>query len=186
MRLTDLDKETFTRSLVERVIGHHITRLMFDLSPEARIEGLREGWQGTSIGLAAYLLCHYAQTGEPPGDAPIAEYLQTYCEALYTRPGDATSYDVPILDHVSGEPTESHELVLVAAVARARIASNEPVSLLHLAVLSTAGPVPLAYQSVRKLAASGEIQTTGERGRNAMTVSAAEATRWLQSRSVPI
>lgn len=182
MRLTEIDPSAFARELVERVRDHHVTRLIFDVdqSADVRLHGL-----GGNLELAAHLLAHYARTGEPPGDAPVSEYLQTYCEALYMRPADSGTYDVPPLDQVRGEPAAAHEVVLVAAVARDMLEQGEPVSLLHLAVLSGASEAPVSYQHVRRLAAAGEIRTSGEKGPAVRSVSAAEARRWLGARGVP-
>lgn len=185
MRLRDLDPQTFARELVERVQGHYTTRLMFDLDPDVRIEWRRVGWQGTNLGLAALVLCHYAKTGEAPEDAPIAEYLQSYCDALYTRPADAGMYEVPVVDQVEGDVVEDHDRVLVAAVARDHIAHRRAVSLRELAVLSEAGESPVSYARARNLASSGEIVTNGARGRGARNVEAKDAKRWLGARGVP-
>jgi hypothetical protein len=186
VKLTDIDPATLAAELVERAHGHHVTRLVVDLDPTIEVKpGGMRGWQGTNLGLAAFVLAHYARTGEGPGDAPIVEYLQSYCEALYTRPADAGHYDVPPLDQVDGEPTEAHEVVLVAAVARDLIAQGSPVSLLHLSVLTTASERPISYAHVRRLASSGEIETNGARGAGAHGIDASEARRWLAARGVP-
>lgn len=181
MRLDEIDKEELAADVLDRVVGHHSTRLLFDVGPDSEVRVARTEWRATSVGRAAALLCHYAQTGEPPGDAPVSEYLQTYCEALYTRPGDCGSYDVPPLDQVRGEPEAEHEIVLVAAVARDIMERDEPLSLLHLAVLSG-----VSYQYVRRLASTGEIRTSGARGAGVRSVAASEARRWLGARGVVV
>lgn len=172
VKLADIDSKTFARSITDRVLHFHSWGLLTAIGPAAepspRIEGLG------NVGLAALVLCHYAQTGEEPGDAPIAEYLQSYCEALYTRAGDAGSYDVPPLDQARGEPQHEHELVLLAAVGRDLLSAGSPVSLLQLAAISDT-----PYQSVRRLAASGEIAREPR-----SPVPAEEARRWLASRGV--
>lgn len=168
-RLRDLDPARFARG-VQRATCHHLTMRAFDLGIEIPPIGER-----SSLWLSAHQLALYALTGRGTEDAggPM-EYVQSVAEALYTRAGDAGTYDVPDLDE-DADPRTWPGLVIRAALARERVMRGiEMISRADLAVLGS-----LDERQVRRLIDEGEIV-----GDNRAGVHPDHARQWLAVRGV--
>lgn len=127
------------------------------------------------ITFSARVLTIYAQTGKPPGDAPVSDYVQSVVEVLYT----AAHPDVYTSVHGDWEaktdPRHAIDCVVRAALARERLDGPipEPVPVAWLAALAS-----LPVQTLRSYGSRGEIEITNG------DVEPEEAKRWLSGRGV--
>ena len=169
-KLSELDADKVAEEVNEWV-QDQIGRLSFAIGvTDPAITGTVSG-----LSFAARIVVHYAQTGEEPGDAPIAEYLQTITEALYTAahpevyPTVATDYQ-----ERSKDPEYGIDCAIRSAVCRDAVSQKQAVPIAWLAALAS-----LPIQTLRTYQARGNIKVDdGE-------VKAAEAIRWLEARGVP-
>lgn len=172
-RLRDLDPERFAAG-VRDAVAHHVWRLLMSLDGIGATEPLESTRSTNGVWLAAHQLALYALTGRGTEDAGgPAEYVQSVAEALYTRAGDAGTYDVPDLDE-DADPRTWPGLVIRAALARERVMRGiEMISRADLAVLGS-----LDERQVRRLIDEGEI--VGEQS----GVHPDHARQWLAVRGV--
>lgn len=121
-------------------------------------------WAASIYGHAVYCLARYAKRGEPL-DASVHEY----CVSLI-GPGDKA---LDLASDGDRDPDTELAVVVVAALARAKIEARRRVTVRELATLAG---VTNVY--VRKLARDGELTMLDGEFR------AAEAKRWLGARGV--
>lgn len=176
MRLRDLDPEVVAREIVGWV-GDHIAALSVALSPAiVTPHGMTpDAWRSTDVGLAAYVLTVYAQTGVAPDDAPVAEYMLSIGQALWTAAHPAVYQAVPYpWGEGAGEPVEAVDVMLCAVQARQTLASEGRISVRELAVLGG-----IAEQSLRRFSSRGGGPRVA-----AGSVECGEAREWLLGRGL--
>jgi hypothetical protein len=181
IRLADLTPDDVA-SAARRAVEDHILRLGWALaglgSPEVRVP------MPSPLGDLAHslrALTAYAQTGAPL-DAVVMEYALSIGPIMYGSAHDlaqGTWGDGDMMGEA--EPDSPWGVVLVAAVAREKIASaGVPVTTHELAVLGS-----LSHVRMRQLVEAREVTPSDERGhRGAALVDAHEARRWLAARGV--
>jgi len=172
MRLRDLDPHDVAEQAHAAAIGLATTLAIatgHDLVPG----GLSD------IRLAAHVVAHYARAGSLPDDAPLQEYLISLLP-LYVTASGSGSVSIPELDQ-SIEPATPWGLVIVAAVARERLAAGRPLTHAQPAVLASMSPGRLS-----QLAAAGDAPRRRQGGRDARQrlYTAAGCVAWLRARGV--
>ena len=184
MRLRDIDPEATARQVVEW-ISAHLTAVGMALSPSVEVRatdlsgeprGLTgAAWRNTDAGRAAYVLAVYAQSGQVPDDAPVAEYMLSLGQALWSAPHPGVFAAVPYpWGDGAGEPVEAVDVILCAVQARETMATEERVSVRELAALASIGE-----HSLRRVSSRGD----GPRV-DGGSVDCGEARRWLSGRGV--
>lgn len=161
MRLRDIDPA----ALGEDVHNQLYARLMA-LSQHLGGDPAPPLTRPSNVRLTVHQLAHYARTGEPPeGRAElVGEYVQTLVDLDLVPDADALAGKRDL-----GDPLD---VVVIGALARRRLDERRSVPEGWLAVLAG-----VAASRVRQLAAAGELRRT-EGG-----IHAADARRWLESRS---
>lgn len=171
MKLSDLTPEAVADEVVSWALSHLRTQL-FRLGA---VDVTLTDANCLDLRLSVRVLTHYAKTGEIPEDAPIAEYLQTVGEALWTAAHpDVFSMWVPFpWGDGAGEPTTAIDVVLCAVQCREQLAAESDVSVRELAALAG-----VSEKRLRNLAAAGEISMSEGHA------TAREAQRWLSGRGI--
>lgn len=154
----------------------YIASLALRLSPSAR-------WsldaEPSTLRHAVHVLTAYAQ-GRAGIDAPVTEYLQTICEALWIRPIDGAGYETPDVDAALHGDLDGLDddlrgrlcLVMVAAVAREQLLQGHALSVAQLAALASRSP-----DHVRREAREGTLKLV--EGADGLMCSAAQARKYL-------
>lgn len=174
MRLLDINPAALGQQAHDHVVSR-IHALMTALDPMHVEAGIGDG--PSEVRRVVTVLAHYAKTGEPPEGRP--ELVHEYLVSLI--PAGLLPED---LDRIGDEPeTEDptaaavHAVVL-AVLARERLAQRQPVPTAWLAAL---GSTQASY--VRRLVASGELQASKQdQGDRRTYVTPASAQRWVDSR----
>lgn len=169
-RLASIDPAAVAREVVGWA-ADHLSILATSLSNHSDL-ALPDEWSSTDIGLAAYVLAHYAQTGDAPTDAPVREHLKSVA-LLWTVAHPGSVVTPPWELRVPSLAT-SLDLVLTAVTGREAIAAGDDVSTSQLAALAG-----ITYESARKQGMRRELDVHDGH------VTAAEARRWLRARGVP-
>lgn len=155
-------------------ITEHVVSTLLRIDPSTDLPHL-PGWQGIDGARAAHVLTHYAQTGEPPGDAPIAEYLQSVGEALWTAADPAVYSLVPYpWSEGAGEPDSAIAVVLCAVQCREGLQSGSAVSVRELAALAS-----VREATIRQLSSRGDGPPVRDGA-----VAAKAAREWLSGRGI--
>jgi hypothetical protein len=154
--------------------------LRLDMSGKWQIDG------AIDLRVSVTVLAAYAK-GLGTLDAPVVDYLQTICEALWIRPIDGVMYETPDLDLATGGDLDSLKddlrgrlcLIMVAAVGRERLSQDEPVTVAQLAALASHSP-----DSIRRRGRDGTLRLRKRDG--ALTCSAADAQTYLAASRLDI
>lgn len=172
MRLLDLDPQTLGQRAHEHVIDriHGMLSAIDPMHIPPPLDGPSE------VRRCVAALTHYARTGEPPEGRRelVHEYLVSLIPAGLL-PEDLEPGDEP---ETNDETAAAVHLVVLAVLARERLAVREPVPTAWLAALASTQP---SY--VRRLVSSGELRrwTRGVQDRRTY-VHPDDAVRWLESR----
>lgn len=173
MRLRDIDPAKLGQQAHEHVVErlHGLLTAIDPMAIPPPLDGRSE------VRRAVTLLAHYARTGEPPEGRRelVHEYLVSLVPAGLLP--DTDPPDEPTTE----DPTAAivHRVVL-AVLARERLADGEPVPASHLAALADVSPA-----RVRQLLSTGELRawrrgiaTTDRRA----YVHPEDARRWIDGR----
>ena len=177
MRLADLTPDSVADNAHDAALGH-TQRLAFALGYD-----LAPGGAGLSdIRFACRVLTVYAQTGQPPNDAPVAEYYLSLLP-LYSSPSEQDS-PTEIPGPEGAEPSTPWGLVLRACLVRDKLADDDDVTPAELAVLASVNP-----DAIRKLIRAGEITERSKRdsstsGSPTAMIPARAAKQWLSGRGI--
>lgn len=173
MRLNTIDPQVLGQKAHEHVVErvHGMIAALDPMAIPPALDGPSE------VRRCVTLLAHYARTGEPPEGRP--ELVQPYLVSLI--PSGLLPED---LDRISDEPetedptTAAVHTVVLAVLARERLANREPVPTAWLAALASTQP---SY--VRRLVGSGELRrwTRGVTDRRTY-VRPDDAQRWIDGR----
>jgi hypothetical protein len=162
-------------------LGEHAHALVLDRAHRlafATGHDLVPGGAGTSdVRWAVTQLAIYARTGEAPEGRRelVGEYLLSLV-AVDLVPEDMDPDDVPARD--ATEEEEGVHAVVLAVLARERLADGQPVPTAWLAALGSTQP---SY--VRRLAQHGELtRSTRDTGDRRTYVTPSSARRWLETR----
>ncbi len=181
-RLASLDPSALAADVDER-LTRYLSRLAVPLSPGLEVRLIRPGGDmaQSDMALTAEALCHYAQRGLPVWDwethGEAMDAVQNVVSTMYGCPADTSSVGPLAEDGLDeADLDDPLALVLVAAWARAQLASGESLTVCQLGALAGLDP-----SVIRKMNKDCEIFLTGLRP---CVADAAEARRWLGSRGV--
>ena len=170
MKLQDIDPKTLADD-VHNMIVDRASRLAFEVGYE-----LREAIGVSNARLTVHQLAHYARTGEPP------EYRR---ELVHEYLVSLVGVDlIPDLDpddepEASNEVEQAVHLVVLAVLARERLADEEPVPSAWLAALGGVTP-----SNIRYLLGRGELRRwrRGVEDDRRAYVHPDDAKRWIEGR----
>lgn len=177
-RLSTIDPSALAADVDER-LARYLSRLAVPLSPGF---DLRVGHRGQSdMALTVSALVTYAQRGLPAWDwcthGEAMDAVQSVVSCMYGAPADTGGVGPLAEDGLDDADLDDPlALVLVAAWARAQLASGESLTVRQLGALAGLDP-----SVIRKMNKDYEIFLTGLRP---CVADAAEARRWLGARGV--